>query len=244
MRKTAAFVAIASLLAVGMSFLPQGASAQIPEINLDLTIDPDQGPPGTVINTFVPPEQAQEVCMDNTAFGAALALIAQTFLTQEPPGEPQLQGFFTVLAGALQSGAIFANPEDVAFLYVLAFADIATQQPVEGSDNPFWDPFTGEGQITAPEAPFGTYAIAAVCLGPRPFEDIDFAGMLEAMLAAGFNPQDPQTTFQSGLEAAIPFLIDTDNPLGTGFQLYCLGDDAFCNPPPEGPVAAEPVFTG
>jgi hypothetical protein len=248
LRKCIGATLIAGLAAACLT-LGTPANAQVPELNLDVTIDPDAGPPGTVITATVDPNQAQEECLADP-----LDEITAILTTLATGGDPNFdaidQAFLTALAGAIQSGAI---PFDVALLYVTVFVDILTQQPVPGSDQPMWDPIQGTSDITAPEATPGTYAVAMVCFGLT--EDPDPAAIADALQGL-LDPSDP-SQLQNAAQAVIPLLIDQDDPLGTGVALFCLDNAAqtFCEaapaPPPVEPpgpaavaVPGSPAFTG
>ncbi len=247
LRKTIGAMLIA---AVGAAFLAVGtpADAQLPELNLDVTIDPEAGPPGTVIHASVDPMQAQDECIADPL--NELTNILTTLATGGDPNFDAIdQAFLTALAAAIQSGAI---PFDVALLYITAFVDILTQQPVEGSDQPMWDPIQGTVDITAPEATPGTYAVAMVCFGLT--QDPDPQAIADALQGL-LNPADP-SQLQNAAQAVIPLLIDQDNPLGTGVALFCLDNAAgtHCAAPPTPPVTqpgpaalavpGDPAFTG
>ncbi len=192
------------------------SEAQTPNINLTLTISPKEGPVGTTIRTSVPPQQAQDVCL-NTAEATA-----------------QLQGFATQSVTALDPGALLANPtgilgsaggaagvintlnggvlHSVAPLYVLVFTDIATRETIT-QKVPGWDPVTGTGSITAPNAKKpALYAVAAVCLSLK-------APSTDAVTAALAGASSPDAAMAALLKASI-----NDNPLGTGFGIFCLAD--------------------
>lgn len=252
---TAAFVAGLVLV------VPVAGAQEVPDTNLDLTIEPTEGPPGTVVDTFVPPEQALEVCLDpDVALDELIAALEdladeseatigdlEGLIALDPldPQVPELEALIAQLEGVvdLLNGLIASLPAigGIAVFYVLAFADIVTQEPVGPTS--MWDPVTGEGQITAPEAPFGLYALAALCLGLDLTVDLD--DVTETL--EGMDPSDPEAM----AEAIVMLFVDPDNPIGLGFELYCLGDAAFCaellgpgNGVPATPVTGDPRFTG
>jgi len=250
MRKTIATIAVAALVALvtSLSSSPT-ASAQLPELNLDVTIDPLFGPPGTSIHASVDPSQAQQECIADP-----VSRLTQILTDVAAGGSPDLspidQTFLTALAAGLQSGAI---PFDIGLLYVGVFADIATQAPVPGSDQPMWNPFQGEVDIVAPVAAPGTYAVVMVCFGLN--EDPDPAAIADALQGL-LDPSDP-SQLENAAEVIIPLLIDQDDPLGTGVALFCLDNDAgtSCQPdagpadpeptlPPAIAVTGNPAFTG
>jgi hypothetical protein len=249
MRKTIATIAVTALVAiVGAAWSTNQAQAQLPELNLDVTIDPILGPPGTTIHGSVDPMQAQQECITDP-----VNEITQILTTVINGGSPDLtvidQAFLTALVAALQSGAI---PFDIGILYAGAFVDIVSQQPVPGSDQPMWNPIQGTMDITAPVAAPGTYAVAMVCFGLN--EDPDPAAIADALTGL-LDPTDP-SQLQNAAQVLLPLLIDQDDPLGTGVALFCLDNAAgtACQPaapapatpadPPAIAVPANPAFTG
>ncbi len=247
MRRTIATTLVATLVMGFVSLVGPSAGAQLPELNLDVTISPTSGPAGTTISGSVDPTQAQQECITDPV--NELTLILTALATGGDPNFDAIdQAFLTALAGAIQSGAI---PFDIALLYIGAFVDIITQQPVPGSDQPMWNPIQGELQITAPEAPPGTYAVAMVCFGLN--EDPDPQAIADE-LAGLTNALDP-AQLETAANRIIPLLIDQDDPLGTGVALFCLDDAAGtqCAPaapapatpnPPANAVPGDPAFTG
>jgi hypothetical protein len=251
MRKLIATFAATALVALFASVAPSvapSAEAQIPELNLDVTIDPILGPPGTSIHASVDPEQAQTECLTDPVDDLA-GILSDVAAGGSPDLTVIDQAFLTALAAAIQSGAI---PFDVALLYIGAFVDIASQSPVPGSDQPMWDPIQGQLDIVAPVAAPGTYAVAMVCLGLD--EDPDPAAIAAALQGLA-DPSDP-SQLQNAAQAIIPLLVDQDNPLGTGVALFCLDNAAgtSCTPPAAAPAAPQqppalavpgnPAFTG
>jgi hypothetical protein len=245
MRKTIATIAVAALVALFASTTTT-AQAQLPELNLDVTIDPVLGPPGTSIHASVDPAQAQAECLTDPVDDLA-GIISDVAAGGSPDLTVIDQAFLTALAGAIQSGAI---PFDVALLYIGAFVDIATQAPVQGSDQPMWDPIQGQLDIVAPVAAPGTYAVAMICLGLD--EDPDPAAIADALTGL-LDPSDP-SQLQNAAQNVIPLLVDQDNPLGVGVALFCLDNTAgtSCTPaaapaapqPPAMAVPGNPAFTG
>ena len=248
MRTTICTLAIAALLGVVATSAAPAAQAQLPELNLDVTISPESGPAGTTIAASVDPIQAQQECITDPVNELTI-LLTELATGGDPNFDVVDQAFLTALAAALQSGAI---PFDIGLLYVGAFVDIVSQQPVPGSDQPMWNPFQGELQITAPDAAPGTYAVAMVCFGLN--EDPDPAAIADE-LAGLLNALDP-AQLETAAQRVIPLLIDQDDPLGTGIALFCLDDAAgsACapvTPPPATPVdppaiavPGNPAFTG
>jgi hypothetical protein len=248
MRRAIATLAAGALVALVLAVAPSGqAGAQLPELNLDVTIDPVSGPAGTSIHASVDPMQAQQECITDP-----VNEITQILTTVANGGSPDLsvidQAFLTALAAAIQSGAI---PFDIGILYAGAFVDIVSQQPVPGSDQPMWNPIQGELDIVAPNAAPGTYAVAMVCFGLN--EDPDPAVIAEELTGL-LNALDPAQLEQAA-QRLIPLLIDQDDPLGTGVALFCLDNSAGtqcapATPPPATPgpaaiaVPGNPAFTG
>jgi hypothetical protein len=248
MRKTIATIAVTALVALGAAATTStSAQAQLPELNLDVTISPDEGPAGTTIAASVDPIQAQQECITDPVNELTI-LLTQLATGGDPNFDVIDQAFLTALAAALQSGAI---PFDIGLLYIGAFVDIVSQQPVPGSDQPMWNPIQGELQITAPDAAPGTYAVAMVCFGIN--EDPDPAAIADELtgLLSALDPAQLETAAQR----LIPLLIDQDDPLATGIALFCLDNAAAtsCSPaapspgtpnPPALAVPGNPAFTG
>ncbi len=248
MRRTIATIAVAASVALlGVVSSSAGAGAQLPELNLDVTIDPILGPPGTSIHASVDPIQAQQECIADP-----ISRLTQILTEVAAGGSPDLslidQTFLTALAAGLQSGAI---PFDIGLLYAAAFVDITTQSPVPGSDQPMWNPIQGEVDIVAPVAAPGTYAVAMVCFGLN--EDPDPAAIADALQGL-LDPSDP-SQLQNAAQVIIPLLVDQEDPLGTGVALFCLDNAAgtSCQPaaapaeptqPPAIAVPGNPAFTG
>jgi hypothetical protein len=248
MRRALVTLAATALVALTFAAAPSSpAGAQLPELNLDVTIDPESGPAGTVIHAAVDPSQAQQECLADP-----VDELTQILTDVANGGSPDLtvidQAFLTALAAAIQSGAI---PFDVALLYIGAFVDIVSQAPVPGSDQPMWDPIQVTVDITAPDATPGVYAVAMICLGLN--EDPDPAAISDALQGL-LNPADP-TQLQNAAQVIIPLLVDQDDPLGTGVALFCLdnaaGTQCAAPPAPATPtdpaaiaVPGNPAFTG
>jgi hypothetical protein len=235
MRKIIATVAVTALVALGAAtWTTNSAQAQLPELNLDVTIDPILGPAGTSIHGSVDPMQAQQECITDP-----VNELTQILTTVINGGSPDLsvidQAFLTALVAALQSGAI---PFDIGILYAGAFVDIVSQQPVPGSDQPMWNPIQGTMDIVAPVAAPGTYAVAMVCFGLNP--DPDPAAIADALTGL-LDPTDP-SQLQNAAQVLLPLLIDQDNPLGTGVALFCLDNSAgtACAAPPTPATPADP----
>jgi hypothetical protein len=144
------------------------------------------------------------------------------------------------------------TPEDLNFtiLFVLAFADIATQQPVTDETTgetatSFWDPATGRGTIETPNVhprP-SNYAVAAVCLRLKTADEVDPQEVAQALQSLGENP-DPEAAAQTLL-----LVLINQEPEVAWAALYCLlGDNGEpCGGPTAAaaePVVGEPAFTG
>jgi hypothetical protein len=220
-----------------------GPAAAQTEARLTLQIDPKEGKVGTPINATVPEEYKQE-CLSGNAFWAAF----QTVVGQIAGGfEPDVKSLLDSVQALPET-----KPEDInlTFLFVLAFADIATQQPVVDETTgeqatSFWDPATGTGTIEAPNVhprP-SLYAVAAVCLKLKEPGDVDPAEVLQAL--QGVDPSDPEAAAQALL---LPLV--NQEPDVAWASLFCLqGDNGEpCGGPTSAaaaePVAAEPLFTG
>ena len=144
------------------------------------------------------------------------------------------------------------KPEDLNFtiLFALAFADIATQQPVKDETTgqqatSFWDPATGEGTSDAPNAhprP-ARYAVAAVCRRLKTLEEIDPAEVAQALQNV-----DPAGGPNAVGQALLLPLINQE-PRVAWASLFCLlGDNGEpCGGPATAEAAeavtAEPAFT-
>jgi hypothetical protein len=226
------------------------ATADHTEARLTLQIDPEEGKVGTPINATVP-EEYKQVCLSGNEFVAQF----QTVVGQIIGGfQPDVQALLESVKDAPN-----LTPEDLnfTFLFVLAFVDIATQQPVTdettGKDaTSFWDPATGKGTIEAPNVhprP-ALYAVAAVCLKLKDPDQIDPQEVVQAL--QGVDPSDPEAVGQALL---LP-LVNQDPDVAWA-ALYCLqGDNGEpCGGPtgaeatageasPAQAVTATPAFTG
>jgi hypothetical protein len=195
-----------------------------PNINLTLTISPKQGGPGTNITTKVSPGQAQSVCLNSAEATAQL----RGFATQLLANPAALSVDSTAALTAASAGTLHS----VAALYSVAFADIATQQPVS-ENTPGWDPVSGQGSIAAPNAKRPqAYAVAVVCLGLK----APTAAQASSALS-GANPAAPDAAMERLLRVAID-----DDPIGTGFAIFCLTDGGACGS--VSAVVAQPRTTG
>lgn len=145
-----------------------------------LTIDPAEGPVGTVVTGTVDPAVIAESCLESSAalqqgitdleqvYTEVLdAYDEATWGDARPPEEEDAQSYASTLLRLVLAGILFdvdgAAQSAWQQSHVLTFADIATQQPV-GELSSF-DPATGVGQVTVADdmAP-GTWAVAATCL--------------------------------------------------------------------------------
>jgi hypothetical protein len=230
---------------LGVAALAGPASSQ-PEARLTLQIDPKEGQVGTQINATVP-EEYKDVCLSGNEFVAQVQTLAgQLIGGQDPSG---------TIPNLLQSlsTAPSLTPEDLNFtiLFALAFADLATQQPVTDETTgqqatSFWDPATGKGTIEAPNVhprP-AIYAVAAVCLRLKTVDEIDPAEVAQALQNV-----DPAAGPEAVGQALLLPLINQE-PTVAWAALFCLqGDNGEPCGGPTGaeaaqPVAAEPLFTG
>ena len=185
---TIAAVFVTGVLAAG----PAGAQAP-----LGFTIDPTQGFPGTVVAGQVDPADIAESCVTDLAEFQArfndLALNVLAFSAPDPlwpeffPADvtdilttiqthDQLAYTLTLLVSlgiaTNQGGAAEAALPQT---FVMAFADLATQQPI-GQLGSF-DPVTGVGSVVVPDVPPGVHPVVAVCAGPNFDRDALEAGI-------------------------------------------------------------------
>src|SRR5262245_9538711 len=224
---TIAAVFVTAVLAAG----PAGAQAP-----LGFTIDPTQGFPGSVVTGQVDPADIAESCVTNLAEFQArfndLALNVLAFSAPDPlyveffppdvmdiittiQTHDQLAYTLTLLVtlgiGINQGGAAEAALPQT---FVMAFADLATQQPI-GQLGSF-DPVTGVGLVVVPDLPPGVQPVVAVCAGPNFDRDALEAGIrrsgafLAGIGAPPISPLDP--AFEAFAQS---FLGST----ATGFEL-------------------------
>jgi hypothetical protein len=242
MLKRIGVVLAAAVLASVALALPATAR---PEARLTLQIDPKEGRVGTPINATVP-EEYKDVCLSENEFVAAF----QT-LVGEVAGMNDFSPGIEALLGSIGSLTTL-TPEDLNFtiLFVLAFADIATQQPVEDETTgematSFWDPATGQGTIETPNVhprP-SNYAVAAVCLRLKTADEVNPEEVAQALQSLGEDP-DPEAAAQTLL-----LVLINQEPEVAWAALYCLlGDNGEpCGGPTAAaaePVVGEPAFTG
>jgi hypothetical protein len=222
-----------------------GPALSQPEARLTLQIDPKEGKVGTPINVQVPDDYKTE-CLSKNDFVADF----QTLV-----GEAVGRFDFTPTVKQLLmdiSKLPTLTPEDLNFtiLFALAFADIATQQPVTDETTgkqatSFWDPATGQGTIDAPNThprP-SMYAVAAVCLRLKTVDEINPEEVAQALQSLGQSP-DPESAAQTLLLTLI-----NQEPKVAWAALFCLqGDNGEpCGAPTAAAaeaVTAEPAFTG
>jgi hypothetical protein len=167
---------------------------------LDFTIDPTQGPPGTVVNAQVDVADVAASCVtDLTEFQQRFSDVSLNVLAFSAP-DPLWPRFFppdvmdiistietheqlaytlTLLAtigiGTNQGGAA-----ETAFpqTFVIIFPDPVTQDPI-GELGSF-DPATGEGTVVVPDLPPGPAPVAAACVGPDFDRDALEAGIRQS----------------------------------------------------------------
>jgi hypothetical protein len=187
MLKRIGVVLAAAMLGVVTLTVP--ASSQ-PEPRFTLTINPTEGPVGTNIQAQLPAEALEGggECLSRSEIQQGLQILIASLIAgeSEPPVEDALQ---KVLLGVISGGLPDPNdPNAFRFFFVLAFADPATQRPAidettgEESETSFWDPQTGQGEITAPPAARPKlYFVAAVCLKLKDLEDVDAAAVIAAL---------------------------------------------------------------
>jgi hypothetical protein len=237
-------VALAAVVVASVA-LAGPAPAQT-EARLTLQIDPKEGPVGTQVNATVPEEYKQVGLSENDFVASFQTLVGQVIGGFDPSNSivPLLESV---------KDAPNLTPEDLnfTFLFALAFADIATQQPVTDETTgkqatSFWDPATGKGTIDAPNVhprP-ALYAVAAVCLKLKEPDQINPEEVVQAL--QGVDPSDPEALGQALL---LPLVNQT--PDVAWAALFCLqGDNGEpCGGPTTAaaaaePITAEPAFTG
>jgi hypothetical protein len=240
MLKRIGVVCVAAVLASVALMVP--ATAQT-DARLTLQIDPKEGPVGTQINATVP-EEYKEICLSENEFVANF----QTLVGQVA-GDNEFAPTVEALLGSIGSLATL-TPEDLNFtiLFVLAFADVATQQPVTDETTgqqatSFWDPATGQGTIEAPNVhprP-SQYAVAAVCLRLKTLDEVNPDEVAQALQSLPENT-DPEAAAQ-----VLLLVLINQEPEVAWASLFCLqGDNGEpCGgPTAAAPVVAEPAFTG
>jgi hypothetical protein len=167
------------------------ARAQAP---LGLTIDPTEGRAGDTVSGQVNPADVAAGCVtDITQFQARFEeLFTGPYASGGTEG-PLFEHFFpggefvfenTSQAAYSLTGFVvlgissnIGGAADTAFpqTFVMAFADVATQQPI-GELGSF-DPTTGVGSVTVPDLPPGPAFVAATCVGPTLDVDALIAGI-------------------------------------------------------------------
>jgi hypothetical protein len=214
-----------------------GAGPVRAQAPLDLTIDPTEGVPGTVVTGQVDPADVAASCVtDQAEFQARFTeLFNGPFVGSGTEGE-LVQRFFPdpnsivyenvdQLAYVLTTAVLLGISADIngstadAFRqsFVLTFADIATQEPV-GELSTF-DPTTGAGTVVTPDVDPGLLAVAAVCIAPQFDLDLLEAGIRESgefleSIGVVFGPDG---IFSPEFEAFMKEFLDTDL---TGFDLF------------------------
>jgi hypothetical protein len=182
---TIAGAAFVTVIAAG------AARAQAP---LGFTIDPTEGRLGDTVSGQVNPADIAAGCVTDIAQFQArfLELFTGPYASGAPEG-PFFEHFFPggefvfentnqtaysltgiVVLGISQN---IQGAADTAFpqTFVMAFADVATQQPI--GDLGQFDPTTGVGSVTVPDLPPGPAVIAATCVGPTLDVDALIAGI-------------------------------------------------------------------
>jgi hypothetical protein len=244
-------IGIVLVAAVVASAALVGPATAQTEARLTLQIDPTEGKVGTPINATVPEEYKQE-CLSGNEFVAQVQTLAGQLIGGQDPS-----GTIPQLLQSIQT-APSLTPADLNFtiLFALAFADIATQQPVTDETTgqqatSFWDPATGKGTIDAPNVHPRPqlYAVAAVCLRLKTLDEIDPAEVAQALQNI-----DPAAGPEAAGQALLLPLINQE-PRVAWAALFCLqGDNGEpCGGPTEAaateagaaePVTGEPRFTG
>jgi hypothetical protein len=257
---------------LGVVALTGPASSQ-PEPRFTLTINPTQGPVGTNIQAQLPAEATTpggECISGNELISGIQSLVAE-IIADGTITPTSLEGILLALTPDAIATFDPNDPNLLRFFFVLAFADPATQAPAidettgQPSATSFWDPATGQGDITAPAAARPkTYFVAGVCLKLKSLDQIDFAA-LAAALQAGIDQgsSDFQTCLGKQPDPCIAGFADfvgsvatpvitelvDQNPKVAWVAPFCLfGDNGeTCAGPTAAeavPVAAEPAFTG
>ncbi len=258
---------------LGVVALTGSASSQ-PEPRFTLTINPTQGPVGTNIHAQLPAEATTPggECLSKGEIQQGFQQLFAALIAGTDPGQPLQKVLLGVINGGIQQLDL-NDPNTFKFFFVLAFADPATQRPAidettgQESATSFWDPATGQGDITAPAAkrPM-TYFVAGVCLKLKDISQVDAAAVAAALQAGidqggasfqqclgvvggGGDPsclQNFQDIIQSVATPVITELVDQNAKVAWVAPFCLLGDNGEgCG----GPTAAEavpgePAFTG
>lgn len=157
------------------------------QASLGFTISPTEGRPGDMVSGQVDTADVAAHCVTDIEgvqerfleFGL---VASNEFLDRYPdgpypPGEfPEGQPlptsrfteFLAWTAYGLLGGGVSSSAENAALvlpqLFVMTFADLATQQPVGQTGN--FDPSTGVGSVVVPDLPHGLSVVAAACVMP------------------------------------------------------------------------------
>jgi hypothetical protein len=190
MIKRIGVVMAAAMLAVVALTVP--ASSQ-PEPRFTLTINPTEGPVGTNIHAQLPAEATTPggPCIPKNEIQQGLQELIASLIAgdSDPPVQDAVQkALLGVISGSLPDPN---DPNAFKFFFVLAFADPATQRPAidettgQESATSFWDPATGQGDITAPPAARPkTYFVAGVCLNLKSLDQVDAGAVIAALAGA------------------------------------------------------------
>jgi hypothetical protein len=272
LKKIGVVVAAAML---GVVALTVPASSQ-PEPRFTLTINPTEGPVGTNIHAQLPAEATTQggECLSKGEIQAGFQELFAALIAGTDPGAPLQKVLLGVINGGIQDLDL-NDPNTFRFFFVLAFADPATQRPAidettgQESATSFWDPATGQGDITAPAAARPkTYFVAGVCLKLKSLDQIDAAAVAAALQAGitqggtaftdcltvvggGGDPACLQNFEDLIGEVATPViteLVDQNAEVAWVAPFCLLGDNGeTCAVPTAAaaePVAEEPAFTG
>jgi hypothetical protein len=259
---------------LGVVALTGPASSQ-PEPRFTLTINPTQGPVGTNIHAQLPAEATTPggECLSKSQIQQEFQKLVAAIIQGSNPLTALQKALLGVINGGIQ-GLDPNDPNTFKFFFVLAFADPATQRPAidqttgQESATSFWDPETGQGDITAPAAARPKiYFVAGVCLKLKSLDQIDFAALGNALQAgidkgqqsfqqclAQIQPGQPppaclqnfQDVIQETATPVITELVDQNAKVAWVAPFCLLGDNGEgCG----GPTAAEavpgePAFTG
>jgi hypothetical protein len=177
-----------ALAAVAVGALTMGVAAPARgQQPLGFTIAPTEGQPGDLVSGQVDTADVAEHCVTDVAGVQArfreFGLVAVGEFRERypegpyPPGEfeegeplptVRLTQFLAWTAFGLLGGGVSSSPENAELvlpqLFVMTFADLATQSPV-GQIGSF-DPTTGVGSVVVPDVAPGPWAVAAACVMP------------------------------------------------------------------------------
>ncbi len=251
MLKRTGVVMAAAVLGVVALTVP--ASSQ-PEPRFTLQINPTQGPVGTNIHAQLPAEATAVggECLSPSDIFASLQQVAGAVIAQGNPS-PAVQDLLNAIQDADNLQELGPDAIDLTLFFILVFADPATQRPAidqttgQESATSFWDPVTGQGDVTAPPAERPkTYLVAGVCLDLNTNPDpAALAGAVQQIIDNGIS--GPEAIDQAATALLTP-LINQDAKVAWVAPFCLLGDNGeTCAGPTAAaaePVAGGPAFTG